>query len=214
MVKVCDPIKLITDWHHYRDQIGDRSDMFKLLASEYGIRQALYVGSYVDLSPSMAIEQLIYVDNDRRAIQFFANIDAITTIVKSDTNDISEPKIKFIGGDYREPLAIEDNSVDMLISLYAGFIWEPCQRYLKQDGYFLANNSHGDVGIALLDNRLTLVSVILHKEGQYKLIKKNLQDYITPKNGYAPSRDELHKSRRGIAYRKSAFAYVFHLTES
>jgi hypothetical protein len=186
--------------------------MFKLLADEYGILQALYVGSYLDLSPSMTIEQVTYVDNDRRAIRFFADVDAIATIVKSDASYISEPRVKFVGADYRQPLAIEDSYADMLISLYAGFIWEPCQRYLKPDDYFLANNSYGDVGIALLDNRLEFVSVIHYRDGQYQLTKKDFHDYITPKNGYTPTLDELHKSGRGIAYRKSAFAYVFHLT--
>ena len=86
----------------------------------------------------------------------------------------------------------------MLISPYAGFIWEPCQRYLGPGGYFLATNSHGDVGIALLDNRLELVSVIHHKDGQYHLIKEDLNDYITPKRGRTATLDVLHKSGRGI----------------
>lgn len=213
IVKPYDTVDRTNDWHKYRNQIGDRSGMFKLLADEYEIRQALYVGSYLDLSPSIAIEQVTYVDNDRRAIRFFADLDAVVTIVGANANYTSVPRIEFIGTDYRESLPIEDNCTDLLISLYAGFIWEPCQRYLKPNGYFLANNSHGDVGIALLDNRLELISVIHHKDGQYQLTTKDLNDYITPKNGHTPTIHELHRTGRGISYRNSAFAYVFRLTK-
>ena len=54
------------EWQACRDRNGDRSEMFRLLIDEYGIQHALYVGSYVDLSPSYAIKQVTYVDNDRR----------------------------------------------------------------------------------------------------------------------------------------------------
>jgi hypothetical protein len=102
-----------------------------------------------------------------------------------------------------EPLRIEDSCADMLISLYAGFICEPCQRYLTPGDYSLANNSDGDVGIALLDTRLKLVSVIHQRNGQYQLIKKDLNDYITPKNGHTPTLDELHKLGRSIDSNKT-----------
>ena len=210
--KTSDSVDHVQDWHLYRDRIGDRSEIFKLLVDEYGIHRALYAGSYLDLSPSYAIEQVTYVDHDRRAIRFFNEVDTVVTMVKKDTS--RTPSIKFIGTSYEEPLPIDDGSVDLLISLFAGFIWEPCQRYLRPSGYFLVNNSHGDAGIATLHKQLELIAVVEYKEGQYHLTKDNLSDYIAPKSGRTPTIDELHKSRRGIAYRKSAFAYVFRLIEA
>ena len=109
---------------------------------------------------------------------------------------------------------IDDSSVDLIISLFAGFIWEPCQRYLKPNGYFLANESHADFCIALLDTRLTLISAIEAEGGRYLLTRTNLDGYINPKNGRSLTREKFHRWGRGIVYGKSAFAYVFHRIEA
>ncbi|CAF3715139.1 unnamed protein product [Rotaria sp. Silwood1] len=210
-VKVRSSTDIARDWQDYRDRIGDRSGLFKLLINEYEIRSALYAGSYIDLSPSLEIECVTYVDNDRRAIKFFADVDAVAKVIESEISYFSRPNIQFIGSDYSKPLPMEDNSVDLLISLYAGFIWEPCHRYLKPGGYFLVNNSHGDAGIASLDERLQLVAVLKHENGRYSLSKKDLGNYITSKTGRTPTLDEQRKSGRGIIYSKSAFAYIFRL---
>ena len=91
--------------------------------------------------------------------------------------------IEFIGSDYREPLTIPDRSVDLLISLFSGFIWGPCQQYMKLFGYFLVYNSHGDAGIALLDRKLKLIAVIDCTTNRHRLSKENSDDSISPKNG-------------------------------
>lgn len=77
---------LAQEWQADRDRIGDRSEIFRLLDDECGVQHALYVGSYVDLVPSYAIEQVTYVGKDRRAIRFFTNLDAVSAIVKANTS--------------------------------------------------------------------------------------------------------------------------------
>lgn len=82
IVKLHDTVNLADDWHKYRNQIEDRSGMFKLLTDEYKIHQALYVGSYLDLSPSIAIQQVTYIDSDRCTIWFFMSRSALKTVVQ------------------------------------------------------------------------------------------------------------------------------------
>jgi len=58
---------------HYLDKGDDRTDLFRKLAARYDIHSALYPGSFVDISPSLAIEHVVYVDNYRKAKPFFSD---------------------------------------------------------------------------------------------------------------------------------------------
>ncbi len=54
-------------WTKYRESIGDRTSLFTALVETWPVERALYLGSYVDLSPSTAIGSVTYVDTDARA---------------------------------------------------------------------------------------------------------------------------------------------------
>ena len=41
-------------WATYRGSIGDRSPMFDAIAGGWPVRDALYPGSYLDISPSLS----------------------------------------------------------------------------------------------------------------------------------------------------------------
>ncbi|GAA1851588.1 hypothetical protein ACFQZV_06375 [Microbacterium koreense] len=191
-------------WASYRESIGDRSSLFAAVAAARNIERALYAGSYVDLSPSTAIPHVTYVDTDRRAARYFADRPLVTS-------EVGDADVRFIAGDYTHPLAVDDHSFDLLISLYAGPVWDHCARYLRPGGFLLANTSHGDACVAALDPRLDLVAAVQHRGDRYRLDTDALDEYLVPKKPEAADADAIRQSGRGIAYTRAAFAYVFRM---
>ena len=111
--------------------------------------------------------------------------------------------------DYTDHLPIDDHSVDLLVSLYAGFISEHCTRYLRPGGFLLVNPSHGDAAMADLDPGYRLAAVVTGRDGDYQSRTDRLDEYLIPKRGHPPTVDERHELGRGIAYTKAPFAYLF-----
>jgi len=128
-------------WATYRSSIGDRSDLFAALTTAWNPTKALYPGSYLDLSPSTAIPSVTYVDTDRRAARYFADEALLTAELQGRTLPGAGTDITFLHADYTKPLPIPQASFDLLISLYAGPIWEHCRQYLSPQGLLLANTT-------------------------------------------------------------------------
>jgi hypothetical protein len=151
---------------------------------------------------------------DRRAAQFFSDIDGVEAIVTADQVDGRPRRIRFLAGDYREPLAVPDGSVDLLVSLYAGFVSEHCTRYLRPGGWLLVNPSHGDAAMASIDSRYQLVGVVKSRGGDYRVDVDDLDQYLIPKKQQDITPALLHELNRGVAYTKSPFAYLFQLVSN
>lgn len=200
--------RLVT-WTQYRDSIGDRSSLFSALVNVWPVQEALYPGSYVDLSPSTAIPSVTYVDTDARAARFFADDDQVQSELRGRTLPGAGEQVRFLHTDYSLPLDVPEGSVGLLISLYAGLASEDCRRYLRPNGWLLANTSHGDASLAALDPTLRLVAVVQHRGDRYRLLTDQLDDYLVPKRPEAADPDLIRGSGRGIAYTRSAFAYLF-----
>ncbi len=198
-------------WAQYRESIGDRSGLFVVLADGWRIERALYPGSYVDLSPSTAIRSVTYVDTDRRAVRFFADIDLVHAELAGRTRPGAGDKVAFLAADYTEPLPVPDGSVDLLISLFAGPVWDHCHRYLRPGGLLLANTSHGDASLAALDPDARLVAAVLHRDHRYRVDTDRLEDYLIPKRPETADAQLIRRSGRGIAYTRTAFAYLFQI---
>lgn len=196
-------------WSTYRSSIGDRSGLFGALSTAWHPTKALYPGSYLDLSPSTAIPSVTYVDTDRRAARYFADESLVTAELQGRTIPGAGTDIAFLHADYTEPLPIPPASFDLLISLFAGPVWEHCRQYLSPQGLLLANTSHGDASLAALDPALQLVAAVHHREGKYRLDTVNPDNYLIPRQPSAADPDTIRRQGRGIAYTKTAFAYVF-----
>jgi hypothetical protein len=155
----------------------------------------------------MAIDSVAYVDTDRRAARYFADSD----LVRSELGGRSgpEPRVDFVAADYTSELPWVHGSFDLLISLYAGPVWEHCRPYLRSGGLLLANASHGDASLAALDRDLHLVAAVLHRDGRYRLDTEDLERYLVPRRAAAADAEAIRRSGRGIAYTKPAFAYLF-----
>lgn len=199
----------LVTWSQYRAVIGDRSGLFAAVAEVRPIDRVLYPGSYVDLAPSTAFESVTYVDTDRRAAGFFAARDQVRRELAGRTRPGAGLEVRFIAADYTEPLDVPDGSMDLLISLYTGPMWEHCRRYLRPGAWLLANTSHGDASLAALDPSLRLVAAVHHRDGRYRVITDRLDDFLVPKHPPAADAGQIRSTGRGIAYTRSAFAYIF-----
>lgn len=211
------PTKVAEFHAEYERQIGSRSSLFRGLATALSsARMVLYPGSYVDLSPSDWFDDVTYVDMDRRAKRFFGQHEAVSHLIaarrlKVGSRVAPAPTVSFLHRDYRTDLPLAEGSVDVLVSLYAGFVSEHCTRYLKRGGTLLVNSSHGDAAMASIDERYRLSGVVLSRRGGYAFSSEDLHTYLVPKRPRSISAEELHRTGKGIAYQRSAFAYVFTL---
>lgn len=200
-------------WEKQTRLVGDRTQLFSAIAEAFDAARVLYPGSYVDLTPSFVWPSVTYVDVDRRANQFFADLDGIRELLDENTADASGHTVRFIHADYQEPLDLSDASFDLLISLYAGFVSEHCTRYLRVGGHLLVNPSHGDAAMASIDPRYRLRAVVGDSDGHFAVTSAALDTYLITKRDIDVTVEHLHRTGRGIDYTKSAFAYLFERIE-
>jgi hypothetical protein len=71
---------------------------------------------------------MVYLDSDARAKRSFGDGTA-QEIVNARRSYKEASRFEFVDQDYSLPLPIEDESVDLLISQYAGFVSDSCARY-------------------------------------------------------------------------------------
>lgn len=200
-------------WETQNRHPGDRRRLFDAVASVIDPERVLYPGSYVDIAASFVFDDVTYVDIDRRAARFFGDADEVAALIAEQRGeggrDGARPRVRFVHADYREPLDLDEHSVDLLVSLYAGPISEYCTRHLRVGGSLLANPSHGDVALAALDDRYELAGVVQHRDQRYRVITDGLDDHLIPKRPDPVTRESVLESGRGVAYTKPSFAYLF-----
>ena len=196
-------------WDIQDQHKGDRWRLFQRIQRVLSVDSALYPGSYVDVAPSFVIPAVTYVDTDKRASRFFGDRDGVQELIAEHAGGPQAPEVSFIHADYRSDLLLIDESFDLLISLYAGFITEACTRYLRVGGHLLVNPSHGDTALAVLDPRLELVGVVRSRNGDYTIANDSLDSYLVPKRQVEVTRELIHGTGRGVAYTRTEFAYLF-----
>jgi hypothetical protein len=202
-------------WNEQNHHEGDRKRLYQVVAeaiSERGpARSVLYPGPFVDLSPSFVFESVTYVDSDNRAEKFFAAERFVRELI-DEYEGPANAEVTFLHQDYHDPLPIDDESVDLLLSLYAGFVSPPCARYLRLGGTLLVNPSHGDVAMASIDPRFRLVGVVETRDGGYRVRADDLGTYLIQKKPIELTPEVLSARGRGVAYTRSPFAYLFERT--
>ena len=196
-------------WAEQDRHQGDRLRLFTAVAGTVDATRVLYPGCFVDIAPSFVFPSVTNVDVDRRAERFFADTDGVDEIIAANVIDDRARSVIFLHRDYRDNLDLQDQSFDLLISLYAGFISEHCTQYLRIGGRLLVNSSHGDAAMASIDPRYELNAVITSRDGRYRVDATDLDTYLIPKKPQAITAELLHELGRGIAYTRSPFAYLF-----
>ncbi len=195
-------------WDKQNQHPDDRFRLFRAVGKVIVPKTVLYAGSYVDVAPSFIFPNVTYVDMDRRAKRFFEDEVGVKELVQAKDTAAPNVQFSFIHSDYAR-LSLPEQSFDLLISLYAGFISEYCTKFLKLGGHLLVNPSHGDAALASLDARYQLAGVVISQSGDYRVLQANLADYLQPKKAVEVTRELLFSTNRGVAYTRPAFAYLF-----
>jgi hypothetical protein len=123
-----------------------REGLFELVSQKFEINRAIYPGSYIHISPSFSIKEVVYVDNDRNAKKFFADL-SFENIIKKKKVYSKDPIYRYYPVNYNSGFSEKKQYFDLLISIYVGFISQECKKYLKIGGILVANNSHGDANL-------------------------------------------------------------------
>lgn len=193
---------------YFQERHFERLNLFQIVADKFNVKRALYAGSFVHITPSFVLPDVVYVDNDKQAKQFFSNPEIFKLIAARKIYP-QEAKVSFHFADYRNGFDEIIGSFDLLISQYAGFVGQYCKQYLKTGGLLLANNSHGDAGRAAVDDDYRLLAVFSAKNEKYKISEDNLNEYFVPKSQVEITREYLETLQKGIGYKKTASVYLF-----
>ena len=195
---------------YYKNRNDERLGLFELISQHFKIQRALYAGSFVHITPSFVITDVVYVDSDRQAKKAFAEMPLIVNFVEDKKRYAAVPQITFHGVSYTTNFGEAEQKFDLLISQYAGFVSQACKRYLKVGGKLLVNNSHGDASMANLDEDYKLIGVVNHRNSRYRLVSENLEAYFVPKKkDLQVTKEYLKKHQRGIGYTKAGSVYIF-----
>lgn len=193
---------------YFQDRQFERLDLFQIIAGKFNVQRALYPGSFVHVTPSFVFPFVAYVDNDKQAKRFFGKPEICEFIAKNRV--YSQPaQFQFHFADYRNGFDETTGSFDLLISQYAGFVGQHCKKYLKIGGVLLANNSHGDAGIAAIDDDYRLIAVFILRNGTHRISETNLDEYFVPKSSGQITKEYLEKLQKGIGYIKTGSVYMF-----
>jgi hypothetical protein len=179
---------------YFMDRDFERLDLFQLLLKKYGIKSALYPGSFVHITPSFVFQITVYVDTDKKAKNFF-NDPEIYDFIKKHKIYPQNADITFYAMDYRNDLDLKAQNFDLLISQYAGFVSQYCKRYLKIGGVLLVNNSHGDASMASIDSDYELIAVINRSKEKHRLTEKNMDSYFIPKSTVNITKEYIEKNQ-------------------
>jgi hypothetical protein len=163
----------IEEYKKYIAKISDRKQLYKLIAKRFDVKMALYPGSHIDISPSLVIPNVTYIDNYKGTIKFFNHLVEIRNYINLNKEYPEECIIEFFGLDYNQNVKL--NKVDMIISQYAGFVGQATKKYLKKGGILLSNDSHGDATLAYLDDDYEFIDVV---ESNNTIITDELEKYF------------------------------------
>lgn len=194
---------------YYVDRDFERLGLFSTLGEKFKIKSALYPGGFVHITPSLVYPKVVYIDSYKKAKEFFDDPSVYEYISKKKMYK-KKPIVKFHFKDYMKKIEEANESFDLLISLYAGFVSQHCKKYLKIGGYLLVNNSHLDASMASVDRSFEFVGVLNKKRnGTYSFSDDKLEQYFIPKKPVKITKKYLEKMKRGIGYTKSATVYLF-----
>jgi len=183
--------------------------LFRELKKKFKIDKVFYPGSYVHITPSLIFPNVTYADSFRNTYKFYEDKETID-FIKKNKEYLEDLVIRFYQQDYNKLFKDIRIEFDLVISQYAGFVGQAAKPYLKKGGLLVCNNSHGDASMASLDPDYKLIAVYRRKSNeQFSISDKNVETYLKPKGGLPPTKEQLVKTMKGIAYMKSPSGYIF-----
>ena len=195
---------------YFIDKHDERKMLFKKITELYQAQKGIYPGSFVHITPSFYIQDMTYIDSDKRISSFFENEKVLHFIEKNKQYN-GRPSLHWYQADFSTELAIDKHSCDVMFSFYAGFISQSCKQYLKNDGILICNNSHGDASLAFVDGDYELLGVIKRNGARFSITDKDLHTYFKKKDGSSIDKNKIRKRMVGENFTKKGYAYIFKL---
>jgi len=199
-------MNILDEYEKYVDKIGDRKTLYRLVAKKYDVKNALYPGSHIDISASLVIPSVIYIDNYKGTIKFFKYLDEIRSYINTNKEYSEDCTIDFLGLDYNANFMLD--KVDLIISQFAGFVGQATKKHLKKGGILLCNDSHGDATLAYFDNDYDFIGVV---ESNNKIITNDLNKYFKFAKERHIDKNEVLTKMKGPRYKFQPSNYIFTL---
>jgi hypothetical protein len=196
-------MSIVQDYQEYMSTIGDRLEVYRLIAKQYHINSALYPGCHIDVTPSFVIPDVTYVDSFKGTIKFFNKMDSVQALLDKNKEYSQNAHFTFYGQDYHQP--IKTKKVDLILSLFAGFVGQATKQYLKPQGILLANDSHGDASLAYLDADFVFIGVIENN----RFTSQSLEQYFSFKRKRPIDTEKILRTMKGPTYSIQPDLYVF-----
>ena len=112
-----------------------------------GATKVLYPGCHRHLTASLVFPSLTYIDCDAKVGPLYEEPAAVQYVGDIKIYE-EESSMEFFCADVnngkKEPMKSLDKDYDLLISLSAGLLAEPCTPHIKTGGWLLVNDSHSD----------------------------------------------------------------------
>jgi hypothetical protein len=193
---------------YFVDKGDERLGLFRLLAEKFSISSGLYPGSFTHITPSLVIPDMVYVDLDKRCKSFFGS-DTTRAFVEANKEYARSASYRFHQADFQKGFPESEESFDILISFYAGFISKYCGKYLRTGGILLANNSHGDAPLAYAAQEFAFLGAVTRNGNRFSYTEDELHTYFIRAGGKSLDTAAIEKTMRGPAYVRKAYAYIF-----
>lgn len=195
---------IIEEYHEYMNKIGNRKELYRIVAKKYNIASALYPGSHIDITPSLVIPNVTYIDNFKGAISFFKDMELIKDYLAENKEYKDVCKITFQAQDYTSELDVEP--VDLIISQFAGFVGQATKKFLRKGGILLSNDSHGDATMARFDDDFEFVGIV---DSNNRITDINLDGYFILPHGKDVNLEIVKSLMKSPKYKLTAENYLF-----
>ncbi|WP_018693681.1 hypothetical protein [Algicola sagamiensis] len=192
----------------YASRQLEKVSLFQVFQEKINANSVIYPGSFVHLSPAFVFPNVVLIDANQNAKRYFESAD-YKSLIDRNKRYPQKSSFQFFGQDYKTIIDSLVGQFDLILSFYAGYISGPCKSYIRQGGYLLVNDSHGDAGLANLDPDYQLVATINESMNEYEWNELNLNKYFTPKKPLPISMDYLLSFGKGLQYQEMASYYLF-----
>ena len=199
----------------YKGGLGDfHIPVFRALKNFTSAKKLLYPGCHRHVTASLIFSDVVYVDNYSKVAQLFSD-EKVLQFVKENKEYEETSSIKFKCKNFEGDIGEKPGSFDLLMSLSAGIVSKPCEKYLKRGGYFLASDAHFDARMSFIDPKFEFIAV-------YDDSKKVFDDTDSAKSGHfvtqsgsyitpAMVQDSIDKpkAKRSFKLQKETLFYLF-----
>lgn len=129
-------------------------DVLRIIGSAGTCKKVLYPGCHRHLTPILFFPNVLFVDYDKKVASLYHPDDkAVENYIETNKLYEEDTQYEFLCADVDNNSFVkfmkkkrddDGNKYDLLISLSAGLLTEPCTKYMATGSYLLVNDSHSD----------------------------------------------------------------------